>query len=94
MRTAPNGNKTFVNICEYIVPAKRLNTYPDGIEAVFVDDDREVSNPAYPVYLLDRFSATTGSPARLCTHAPVTQTAPLGQRQYAASLRDFVNDCQ
>jgi hypothetical protein len=39
-------------VCEYILRAKRLNVYPDGIELVFIDDRREFSNPTYPLWLI------------------------------------------
>jgi hypothetical protein len=39
-------------VCEYILRAKRLNVYPDGVELVFIDDRREFSNPTYPVWLI------------------------------------------
>lgn len=37
--------------CEYVLPAKRINVLPDGVELVFVDDTRELKNPAFPIWL-------------------------------------------
>jgi hypothetical protein len=40
-----------VSRCEYVIPVKRINVLPDEVELVFLDGDREVSNPAYGIYL-------------------------------------------
>jgi MYXO-CTERM domain-containing protein len=37
--------------CEFTIPAKRLNVYPDSVELVWFDG-KEVNNPAYAVYVL------------------------------------------
>jgi hypothetical protein len=51
--------------CEFTIPAKRLNVYPDAVELVWFDG-KEVKNPAYALYVLAHFSEkddpTTGKP--------------------------------
>jgi hypothetical protein len=51
--------------CEFTVPAKRLNVYPDAVELVWFDG-KEVKNPAYALYVMAHFSEkndpTTGMP--------------------------------
>ena len=34
------------------MPARRLNVLPDGVELVFVDDDKEYTNPAFIPYII------------------------------------------
>ncbi len=41
-----------VNACRYVVPARRLNPLPDGVEVVFVDDMKEYTNPSYIPWLI------------------------------------------
>jgi hypothetical protein len=41
-----------VSRCEYVIPAKRVVVTPDQLELVFLDNDTEIGNPAYPIYLI------------------------------------------
>ncbi len=43
-----NGN----NVCRYTLPARRLNVFPDGVELVFVDEDKEYDNPSFVAWLI------------------------------------------
>jgi DNA-directed RNA polymerase specialized sigma24 family protein len=38
--------------CQYMMPAKRLNVFPDGVELIFLAELKELENPAYPMWLL------------------------------------------
>ncbi|CAN5624620.1 hypothetical protein BH09MYX1_BH09MYX1_63120 [soil metagenome] len=64
--------------CEYVLKAKRLNILPDAVELVFIDDQKEYSNPTYLLWLhlLDlKFAggATATAIQKLCD-PPVAQT--------------------
>lgn len=41
-----------VNVCRYVLPARRINVLPDGVELVFVDDDKEYANPSFVGWLI------------------------------------------
>ena len=83
-RCVPRKSKTdgtTANRCRYVMPARRLNVLPDGVELVFVDDDKEYTNPAFIPYLIAlNFDKT----AKLCD-PPRAQTPGLLDR------RSFVN---
>jgi hypothetical protein len=83
---------TTISICEYNVRAKRVNVYPDKLELVWLDDDREVANPVYPIFLLDKIGATAGAGPALCTRQPEFQLA-VRPRAYSTSVRNFLNLC-
>lgn len=75
----------FLHMCEYIARAKRINTFPDAVELVWLDDDREVSNPIYPLWLLEQ---TSGSEQRaLCKRQPVNQPSGFAPRAFTPALR-------
>jgi hypothetical protein len=54
------------NTCQLVLPARRINPFPDGIELVFVDDDKEYNNPAFPVWLVLGDAADKTLLAKLC----------------------------
>ena len=59
--------------CEYILRAKRVNVLPDGPELVFLDTNREVVNPVFPIWLILSGTGTVGTPPfsdRICTTKP------------------------
>lgn len=75
--------------CEYVIRAKRLNVLPDAAELVFIDDQKEYSNPTYPLWLhLLHFKfgggATANAIEKLCDR-------PTQQTPGATSLRLFTN---
>jgi hypothetical protein len=83
-RCVPRASKTdgtIANRCRYVMPARRLNVLPDGVELVFVDDDKEYTNPAFIPYLI---ALNYDKTAKLCD-APRAQTPGLLDR------RSFVN---
>ena len=49
-RVIKNKNK-LVPVCELILRAKRINVFPNGVSLVYVDDHRELGNPAYALWL-------------------------------------------
>jgi hypothetical protein len=76
LRCAKFGSVPGEGRCEYVIRAKRLNVFPDTVELVFLDTDREVANPAYPIWLLIRNWISQGllhhNP--LCTRKAVTSS--------------------
>jgi hypothetical protein len=87
VRCAPFGGGDGAGRCEYIVRAKRLNVYPDAVEVVFLDGDREIGNPTYPVWLsLNKVAPlVNGNP--LCGRHP--SASPTGWRRFVSSMRGF-----
>jgi hypothetical protein len=85
--------------CEYVLPAKRLNVFPNGVDLVFIDDRREFTNPAFPIWLIlwkrhvppSNPNDETGPLFQLC-NAPRGQGFPFSAR--ARSFRDLQRDCR
>jgi hypothetical protein len=76
--------------CEYIIRAKRLNALPDAVELVFLDGNRELANPAYPIWLLLEHFRTQGlirDNSALCSRQPVS--SPTGHRSFISSPRGY-----
>jgi hypothetical protein len=77
--------------CQYVLPVKRMNIYPDGFELVFLDNIREPANPVYPIWLLALDGVSNPTPptfavpslyGTLCG-SPVMQTpGTLGARAF------------
>lgn len=72
-------------VCEYTLPAKRLNVLPDGVELVFLDDTKELANPVYPIWL-HAFDAGGDAYRGLCG-TPVQQTPGTTSRRAQAAVR-------
>jgi hypothetical protein len=55
-------------VCEYRLPAKRILGLPDAVKLVFVDDRKEIANPAYPIWLhaLDLSATAPQAYEKLC----------------------------
>lgn len=60
-RCAPLGS---TNQCQFVLPAERINVFPDGVELVFVDGDKEYTNPSFVVWLVlgDDSAQVSGAP--------------------------------
>lgn len=57
--------------CEYIVRARRLVAHPNAAELVFLDSDRELANPTFPVWLiLSAGTPHTDLVSKLCSRQP------------------------
>lgn len=65
--------------CEAVVRAKRVNTYPDAVELVLFDDEREVTAPAYAIFLL--LGGTRTGATALCERRPAIR-ADLEPRRF------------
>ncbi len=48
-------------ICEYVVRAKRVNVFPDGVELVLLDDLKDINQAAYPVWVHAMAAQLTGT---------------------------------
>jgi len=54
------------NQCQMVLPANRINVLPDGVELVFVDDDKEYTNPSFVAWLLLADASNPTLLSRLC----------------------------
>jgi hypothetical protein len=78
--TAPDPSTP---VCQFVVPAKRLNVYPNEAELVWFDTEEEFHNPAFALFIAT-FGAPDGSGAsareQLCAFKPEGPffTRPLG----------------
>ena len=83
------------NTCQLVLPARRINPFPDGEELVFVDDDTEYDNPAFAVWLVLGDAADKTLLGKLCD-APRQETVdashlnavPLDARSYVDAKFD------
>ena len=75
--------------CEYVLRAKRLNAFPDEVELVFLDGNRELANPAYPIWLALQHARTQGliGDNPLCSRQPVT--TPTANRPFVSAHRGY-----
>lgn len=80
----PPGS-TPANQCEFTVPAKRLNVYPDGLELVWFDG-KELNNAAYALYVASFANgAPKGATQKLCSFTQVQPSpAPSYNRPFAS----------
>jgi hypothetical protein len=62
-----------ISRCEYVIPAKRVVVTPDQLELVFLDNDKEIGNPAYPIYLIAKNLNPLGNGSPLCDRAPLCE---------------------
>ncbi|CAN5312456.1 hypothetical protein BH09MYX1_BH09MYX1_68110 [soil metagenome] len=83
-RGASNGNGT----CRYRMPARRVNAFPDGVELVFVDDDKEYTNAAFiPFLILFQKDPTPDLSLSLLCDPPTAQApGTLTRRAFTAKL--------
>ena len=81
--------------CQYVMRAKRLNVYPDGIELVFIDDPHDFSNPSYPIWLillankLENPNAAIDLYGALCGQPHAQTPGTLGSRSFNMDAVDF-----
>lgn len=95
MRCAPGATAPHANQCQMVLPANRINVFPDGVELVFVDDDKEYTNPSYVAWLIVADSSDKTLLPKLCDApqagaqlgADPTNFA-LGSRQFAMATAD------
>ena len=89
-KCVPRGS-TGNSFCRYSIPARRINVFPDAVELVFVDDDKEYTNPSFiPYLILFNLGQVTGGVGlnSLCD-PPVAQVpGALGRRATAFTTYD------
>lgn len=67
-----NDKNKDISRCEYVIPVKRVVALPDQVELVFLDDNKEVANPAYPIFLVaSGTNLGKGAGYPLCDRAPL-----------------------
>jgi hypothetical protein len=79
-------------VCEYVLPAKRLLVLPNAVKLVFIDDKKEISNPAYPIWLhaLDAARFDIRNYEKLCGSFVEQVPGTTFARPFPAVKRDFV----
>jgi hypothetical protein len=86
--TPVNPSDPTQGVCEYVARAKRINTYPDGVELVYFDDEHEVTASSYPLWIMlgGDTDNTGGAPNALCGRRP-DGSGVLHTRPYAGTSR-------
>ncbi len=81
--------------CQYVMRAKRLNVYPDGVELVFIDDPHDFSNPSYPIWLillankLENPNSALDLYGALCGQPHAQTPGALGARSFNMEAVDY-----
>jgi hypothetical protein len=71
----PSGSSCQTPVCQYVIPAKRVNPHPDTVELVFFDSATEYTNPAFPAFAMIEGATTAGFLA-MCDTTPSPLATP------------------
>jgi len=79
------------NQCQYVLRAQRLNVLPSGVEVVFVDGDKEYSNPSFVIWLVlgDDKTIVDGQPILQQMCDPPRAAIQLAGDQFQLGRRAF-----
>ncbi len=80
--TAVDPSDPSQGVCEVVARAKRINSYPNSLELVFFDDEREVTAEAYALFLFLGGDLGAARGNDLCKRTPVSSLNSLTPRPF------------